>query len=953
MGSTSSRPATAPSSSSSDSDPQSAGSPARRPSGTLARLNSLRRLSALGRRDGSPRISFKRGRERLGSSSTSDVPTASQDRTKRMRGGSPSAAPPTPTLATSTGESSRSTLHSRVRSRSPLREASTDAACVEPTHRPNRPSDPLSSSHDTLPPAHHHQPLPMPELGPPLLHPLGTATSPSQHSVPPFAASIPLPATPATEPNDPLHSSDFLTPPTAGLSRGHSGSVPQSITPNQMTESRAQRLRRSSSYPQPPRPVASRSMSDRLTAFLGFSTPADDAESISSPLRDSTSPNTLRPSDMHAQAQPTTPSDLQGSIDDIDRRLTQARAELAETQRRLDEARRREEEATRRRPAGAVIVIQGLAQTASVSDNEEETRSEEGTPRRPTNRQRRSSEGSHASPGPQNREDNDAASLEAQASMIGGLLTVAAAATATSLLSPDEAPPELPAPAASSTSIVGAALENIRNRLRPPRPDRSSAVQSALSGYLRSALNSGQMSSAADTATSSEGPTLETDTEGAAPAPASAASRDFQRFLDGLRADLTVAVREYAGPLPETNTSEGQNGDGDGDSFVTASDGVGTPQTMEVEEVAQPGVETEAPREHIDERTHDSPSTVPTFHPQLGQNPLPASDGTQRTPEVTGGTNGVPRRLNFFRAHLFPATASSGSGELATEDDADAMVPCIFIGVRSVRHSPGMTPEDLAQHPSFPFADGEADSADPSSDDPLLDDIDGSVAPHAHRTHERSEADRPATPAPQSERTSERRSLRERVMERLLPATPAPARRTVSARPLNTYVVYVIGGNYPRNHPVLAIPSLMTGGPLTDEEMTLVGELMGQAKPPTVQKEDIEKSGLKLVKGESMGAERDNGSLLEACVERCLICLGDYEPDDQCRILNCRHGYHKDCVDQWLSTGRNSCPACRSEAVDTSKTSASPTAPAEVGSDQTTPEGTGVPSGSEYRDTVD
>jgi hypothetical protein len=43
------------------------------------------------------------------------------------------------------------------------------------------------------------------------------------------------------------------------------------------------------------------------------------------------------------------------------------------------------------------------------------------------------------------------------------------------------------------------------------------------------------------------------------------------------------------------------------------------------------------------------------------------------------------------------------------------------------------------------------------------------------------------------------------------------------------------------------------------------------------------------------------------------VCLGDYEPGEECRVLKCRHAYHRECVDEWLSKGRNSCPACRSE----------------------------------------
>lgn len=45
---------------------------------------------------------------------------------------------------------------------------------------------------------------------------------------------------------------------------------------------------------------------------------------------------------------------------------------------------------------------------------------------------------------------------------------------------------------------------------------------------------------------------------------------------------------------------------------------------------------------------------------------------------------------------------------------------------------------------------------------------------------------------------------------------------------------------------------------------------------------------------------------------QCLICLDEYDPEDEVRLLTCRHGFHKTCVDTWLETGRNNCPACRS-----------------------------------------
>ncbi|KAJ7079369.1 hypothetical protein C8R43DRAFT_910164, partial [Mycena crocata] len=46
---------------------------------------------------------------------------------------------------------------------------------------------------------------------------------------------------------------------------------------------------------------------------------------------------------------------------------------------------------------------------------------------------------------------------------------------------------------------------------------------------------------------------------------------------------------------------------------------------------------------------------------------------------------------------------------------------------------------------------------------------------------------------------------------------------------------------------------------------------------------------------------------------QCLICLDDYTEEDDIRVLSCRHAFHMDCVDRWLETGRNNCPACRTK----------------------------------------
>ncbi|KAM1269295.1 hypothetical protein PS1_001460 [Malus domestica] len=45
----------------------------------------------------------------------------------------------------------------------------------------------------------------------------------------------------------------------------------------------------------------------------------------------------------------------------------------------------------------------------------------------------------------------------------------------------------------------------------------------------------------------------------------------------------------------------------------------------------------------------------------------------------------------------------------------------------------------------------------------------------------------------------------------------------------------------------------------------------------------------------------------------CCICLGVFEDGEKVKVLpNCRHSYHSECVDTWLST-HSSCPICRAQ----------------------------------------
>jgi len=56
-------------------------------------------------------------------------------------------------------------------------------------------------------------------------------------------------------------------------------------------------------------------------------------------------------------------------------------------------------------------------------------------------------------------------------------------------------------------------------------------------------------------------------------------------------------------------------------------------------------------------------------------------------------------------------------------------------------------------------------------------------------------------------------------------------------------------------------------------------------------------------------------SSIESLMERCSICLEEYNHGEILRILPCFHQYHKDCIDVALSN-RASCPICKLSIQD-------------------------------------
>jgi hypothetical protein len=59
----------------------------------------------------------------------------------------------------------------------------------------------------------------------------------------------------------------------------------------------------------------------------------------------------------------------------------------------------------------------------------------------------------------------------------------------------------------------------------------------------------------------------------------------------------------------------------------------------------------------------------------------------------------------------------------------------------------------------------------------------------------------------------------------------------------------------------------------------------------------------------------ENPNLLPEDCRACSICLSNYDKGEERKLLPCLHGFHKDCIDTWLSRSAT-CPVCKFELKD-------------------------------------
>ena len=85
--------------------------------------------------------------------------------------------------------------------------------------------------------------------------------------------------------------------------------------------------------------------------------------------------------------------------------------------------------------------------------------------------------------------------------------------------------------------------------------------------------------------------------------------------------------------------------------------------------------------------------------------------------------------------------------------------------------------------------------------------------------------------------------------------------------------------------------------------MVLLSSLLGPAKPPVASREDVASATgvFHVIRDDeflvAVSTEGDVRMHVQSG-ERCLVCLCDYEVEEEVRILNkCSHMFHRDCID--------------------------------------------------------
>ncbi|KAJ1024165.1 hypothetical protein NDA16_003004 [Ustilago loliicola] len=267
-----------------------------------------------------------------------------------------------------------------------------------------------------------------------------------------------------------------------------------------------------------------------------------------------------------------------------------------------------------------------------------------------------------------------------------------------------------------------------------------------------------------------------------------------------------------------------------------------------------------------------------------------ARNSSQTTTEEVDGETQARRdrdfqngNLSFFRLFRFDPIAPS------------QLVPCIVVGVRSLNVTERFGDEMLGARAPGPGREFNGSRQQTSRPTTL-----GSDRPTASMPRQRAQSEG-AQAAPTSAASG--------------PSDGEAAGPNGEELPASRFMLFVSGGRYPPNHP------LLTSNPATaGRDLMILMDLLStmqamQHKPSTVTQQEIDASELHKIKGSEVAALVGAGDITENMAERCLVCLEDWKDDEECRVMACRHAFHALCVDRWMSTSSNTCPMCRRQGV--------------------------------------
>lgn len=100
-------------------------------------------------------------------------------------------------------------------------------------------------------------------------------------------------------------------------------------------------------------------------------------------------------------------------------------------------------------------------------------------------------------------------------------------------------------------------------------------------------------------------------------------------------------------------------------------------------------------------------------------------------------------------------------------------------------------------------------------------------------------------------------------------------------------------------------PRALSPSQLDYEQLIRLGENVGSVSRGASQ-ESVDELP---VRSHAQCAAAHSGVIVGA---ECAICRMPFEPDDELRVLRCRHAEHKDCLDEWLKRSKQ-CPLCQCE----------------------------------------